>query len=43
MGPGWGEVFIYIGILYGNMEMITFKNTHTSEHPLPDLRPDTES
>jgi hypothetical protein len=23
--------------------MFTFKNTHTSEHPLPDLRLDSES
>jgi hypothetical protein len=38
-----GVRFLFYLNLYGNIYMFTFKKKHTSEHPVPDLRPDLES
>jgi hypothetical protein len=43
--PFWGLAgvrFLFYLNLYGNIYMFTFKKKHTSEHVLPDLRPDLE-
>jgi hypothetical protein len=38
LGPGWGEVLILSEFIWKYMD-VHLQKKHTSEHPLPDLRP----
>ena len=42
LGPGWGEVLI-LSVFISEYLHVHLQKKHTSEHPLPDLRPDLES
>jgi hypothetical protein len=38
-GPGWGKVLILSEFIWEYIH-VHLQKKHTSEHPLPDLRPD---
>ena len=42
LGPGWGEVLILSEFILQYLH-VHLQKKHTLEHPLPDLRPDSES
>jgi hypothetical protein len=42
LGPGWGEVLILSEFIL-EYPHVHLQKKHTSEHPLPDLRPDLQS